>query len=88
MADQEQALGLKELDDVLQEIVTLLKNPAVSAGLAERGVNVSLAITAAEGLGAYVHGDKARAIDDLGTVAEEIKARLAINATNKAEKPS
>lgn len=85
MADQEQSLAMKELDEVLQDVVTLLKNPAVSVALTERGVNVSLAITAAEGLTAYVHGDKARAIDDLGTVAEEIKARLKISS---AEKPS
>lgn len=85
MADQEQVLAMKELDDVLDDVVSLLKNPAVSVVLTERGVNVSLAIVAAEGLMAYVHGDKARAVDDLGTVADEIKARLKISS---AEKPS
>ena len=81
----DQALAMKELDEVLDDLVSLLKNPEVGAELTARGVNVSLAIVGAEGLAAYVHGDKARAADDLGTVAEEIKARL---AGASAEKPS
>ncbi|HVH43718.1 MAG TPA: hypothetical protein VM925_15295 [Labilithrix sp.] len=81
----DQALAMKELDEVLEDLVTLLKDSEVGAELTSRGVNVSLAIVGAEGLAAYVHGDKARAADDLGTVAEEIKARL---AGASAEKPS
>lgn len=69
-------LAMKELDEVFEDLVALLKNPDVGAELAARGVNVSLAIVGAEGLAAYVNGDKARAVDDLGTVAEEIAARL------------
>ena len=71
------ALAMKELDDVLEDLVTLLKNSEVGAELNTRGVNVSLAIVGAEGLGAYIRGDKVRAAEDLGTVAEEIATRLA-----------
>jgi hypothetical protein len=81
----DQPLALKELDDVLEDLVTLLKNPEVGAELTARGVNTSLAIVGAEGLAAYVHGEKARAADDLLTVGEEIKARL---VTHFEEKPS
>jgi hypothetical protein len=83
----EEAIALKELDEVFEELVMLLKNPVVGAALTARGVNVSLAIVGTEGLLAYVHNDKARAVDDLGTVAEEIAARLASNSTED-KKPS
>jgi len=68
--------ALAEVDELMDELDTLLKNPDVGAALAEASVNVSLAMVAADGLRAYLHGDKARAADDLGTVAEEIAARL------------
>lgn len=67
--------GLQEIDDVFDDLDALLKNPDVTAALDARGVNVSLALTAAYGLRAYLHGDKATAIEDLSTVAEEIAAR-------------
>jgi hypothetical protein len=70
-------LAMKELDEVFEDLVVLLKNPEVGAELTARGVNVSLAIVGAEGLAAYVHGDKERAAEDLATVAEEISSRLA-----------
>lgn len=73
----DQPLALKELDEVLDELVALLKRSEVGSELASRGVNVSLAIVGAEGLAAYVHGEKARAAEDLATVAEEIASRLA-----------
>jgi hypothetical protein len=79
----DQPLALKELDEVFEDLVTLLKNPEVGAELTSRGVNVSLAIVGAEGLAAYVHGEKARAADDLLTVGEEIKARLAQSSTEE-----
>lgn len=82
----EQPLALKELDEVFEDLVTLLKNPEVGAELASRGVNISLAIVGAEGLAAYVHGEKERAAEDLLTVGEEIKARLA--RTDSENKPS
>lgn len=65
-----------ELDDVLDEMDVLLKNPEAGAELAERGVNVSLALTLTEGLRAYLHGDKDRAILELGTATDEIAARM------------
>lgn len=71
------SIAMKELDEVFEDLVTLLKNPEVGAELAKRGVNVSLAIVGAEGLLAYVNGDKTRAADDLSTVAEEIASRAA-----------
>jgi len=73
----EQSMAMKELDEVLDDLVTLLKNPEVVSGLTTRGINTSLALVGAEGLQAYVHGDKARAAEDLATVAEEIAARAA-----------
>lgn len=79
MSDQPHAL--KELDEVLDDLVILLKNPEVGAELSSRGVNVSLAIVGAEGLTAYVRGDKQRAADDLLTVGEEIASRLERSAT-------
>ncbi len=67
--------GLQELDDVFDDLDALLKNADVAGALSERGVNISLALTAAYGLRAYLHGDKATAIEDLATAAEEIAAR-------------
>lgn len=82
---EEKSLAMKELDDVLEDLVTLLKNPEVTAELSGRGINASLAIVGAEGLQAYVNGDKARAAEDLATVAEEIASRA---AASKAGAPS
>jgi hypothetical protein len=66
-----------ELDDVFDELDTLLKNPDVGAELTAAGVNTSLAMTLADGLRAYVHGDKAKAILELQTATDEIAARMA-----------
>jgi hypothetical protein len=66
-----------EIDDVFDELETLLKNPDVGAALADRGVNVSLAMTLADGMRAYLHGDKEKAILELGTATDEIAARFA-----------
>ena len=68
-----------ELDDVLDELEVLLKNSDVGAELADRGVNVSLALTLAEGVRAYLHGDKDAALLELGTALEEIAARRALS---------
>ncbi len=78
--DATAALALKELDDVLEDLDALLKRNDLGSLLAERGINISLALTAANGLRAYLHGDKTTAIDDLGTVAEEIAARAGLRA--------
>ncbi len=81
MADETPAL--KELREVFEDLDALLKNPEVGAALTERGVNVSLAIVAAEALVAYVEGDRERAAEDFDTVAEEIATRLAASKTGK-----
>lgn len=69
--------GLRELDETFGDLDRLLKNPDVGAALADRGVNISLALTALAGVRAYVHGDKTSAIEDLGTALEEITTRAA-----------
>ncbi|MFO0674590.1 MAG: hypothetical protein U0235_34090 [Polyangiaceae bacterium] len=69
---------MRELDDLFAELETLLKNPDVGATLAERGVNVSLALLASDALKAYVHGDKARAAEEFCHFGEEVAARLAV----------
>ncbi|MCU0683499.1 MAG: hypothetical protein MUF34_14865 [Polyangiaceae bacterium] len=67
--------GLRELDEVLDDLEALLKNNDVGSSLAARGVNISLALTAAAGLRAYVRGHKMDALNDFETVAEEIATR-------------
>jgi hypothetical protein len=74
-SDEAGRKGLRELDDVLDDLDALLKNADVADALSSRGVNISLALTAAYGLRAYLHGDKTTAIEDLSTAAEEIAAR-------------
>jgi hypothetical protein len=81
MADETRAM--RELREVFEDLDTLLKNPEVGAELTERGINVSLAIVAAEALLAYVQGDRERAAEDFDTVAEEIATRLAAAKTGK-----
>ncbi|MFO0678136.1 MAG: hypothetical protein U0169_16495 [Polyangiaceae bacterium] len=75
---------LREIEDLFRDLDQLLKNPEAGAVLSDRGINVSLAMTAAEGLRAYLAGDKARAAEDLATAAEEIAARLRGSATPMA----
>lgn len=77
-ADDIRSRAMREIDEVLDDLDTLLKNNEVGAELAERGVNIALALTAAAGLRAYLHGDKGAAIEDLGTVLEEIAARASL----------
>lgn len=74
-SDEAGRKGLKELDEVLDDLDALLKNADVADALSSRGVNISLALTAAYGLRAYLHGDKVTAIEDLSTAAEEIASR-------------
>ena len=66
-----------ELDDLFDELDQLLKNADVESELAARGVNVSLALTLAYGLRAYVNGEKDKAVLELGTATEEIATRMA-----------
>jgi hypothetical protein len=73
-----------ELEDLFDELDQLLKNPDVESELAGLGVNTSLAMTLAYGLRAYLQGDKAKALLELGTATEEIAARM---AAKKQEAP-
>jgi len=86
MADTRGPLG--EIGEVLGELDTLLKNPDVGAALAERGVNISLALVGVEGLRAYLEGDKERAAEEFSTLAEEVTARLAVARDIARSKPS
>ena len=74
----EGTMTVDDVDKVLDALDALLKDPDVGNALAGRGINVSLALTAAYGLRAYLHGDKATAIEDLATAAEEIAARASV----------
>jgi hypothetical protein len=71
-------IAMREIDDVLDDLDTLLKNNEVGSELSALGVNISLALTAAAGLRAYLHGNKHAAIEDLGTAVEEIAARASV----------
>ncbi len=69
----------RELEDLFDELDELLKNPEVVAYLSGRGINTSLAMVGADGLRAYLRGEKMRAAEDLSTVAEEIRHRARLN---------
>lgn len=73
------AIAHKELFEVLDDLETLLKHPELAATLAEKRINTSLALTAAMGLRAYLSGDRATAVEDLSTAAEEIATRGAVD---------
>jgi hypothetical protein len=66
----------KDLDLLMEELDTLLKNPDVGARLTARGINTSLALLVADALHAYLKGNKREAAEDLTTAAEEIASRL------------
>jgi hypothetical protein len=80
--------GVDEIEDVFEELDVLLKNPDVGAALADRGVNVSLAMTLADGVRAYLHGDKQKALLELGTATDEIAARMARSRSGESGEPS
>jgi hypothetical protein len=83
--------GTAELDELLTELDQLLKTSEVGAELAEKGVNVSLALTIADGLRAYLHGDKEKTLLELETATDEIAARMARSSqggTGPKEPPS
>jgi hypothetical protein len=66
---------------LLGELEWLLKDGSVVAALTNRNINASLALTALDGLRAYLlDDDKAQAAQDFSTVAEEIFGRLAASA--------
>ena len=68
---------MREMAELLTELDQLLKSPDLGADLADRGLNISLALVAASGLRAYLEGRKSDAAEDLETAAEEIRTRLA-----------
>ncbi len=68
--------GAASIGQLLDQVEALLRSPTVAMELGRRGVNTSLALVAAQGLSAYIEGQKLRAADDLATAAEEIRARL------------
>ena len=68
-----------EIAAVIDDLESLLKNGEVIGKLTSAGLNASLALVAIDGLRHYLAGQKAAAADDFGTVAEEIRARLAIS---------
>lgn len=80
--------ALAELEDLFDELDTLLKNPDAGAALAEKGVNTSLAMVAADGLRAYLRGEKAKAVEELETVTEEIRSRMEASRAMAKGKPS
>lgn len=73
----------REIDAVLGDLDDLLKNGDVSAALAEKGINASLALLAGQALSAYLRGEKAQAAEDFQAVSEEIRDRLALGASSK-----
>jgi hypothetical protein len=78
------ALVLKEVDQLFDELDDLLKNPDVQTALGELKVNSSIALLAADGLRAYLKGDKEQAMEDLSTASEEIAQRFAQSAKGDA----
>jgi hypothetical protein len=72
----------KEFAAVFDDLEQLLKNGDVIGALSARAINASLALAAVQGLRAYIAGKKAQAAEDLGMVAEEIRARLAAAGGN------
>lgn len=74
-----------EIDELFDELDQLLKNSEISDVLAERGVNTSLAMVAADGLRAYLQGKKEQAAEDFATVADEIASRLALSEEARSQ---
>jgi hypothetical protein len=48
-------------------------------------VNTSLALVAVQGLRAYLRGNKVQALEDLGTVVEELESRLEASRQRERE---
>ena len=79
-----EALVNREVDGLFDEIDALLKNADVAVVLADRRVNSSIAMVVADGLRAYLKGEKEKAIEDLSTAVEEITQRYAQGAKGDA----
>jgi hypothetical protein len=74
----------REVNGLFDDLDDLLKNPDVAVVLAERRVNSSIAMLVADGLRAYLKGEKEQAIEDLATAVEEITQRYAQGAKGDA----
>jgi hypothetical protein len=75
-------MAMKELDEVFEDLVTLLKNPDVVAALTARGINTSHALVGAEGLSVRVvppigYGEKASLRDERTLYVPTGKAHVA-----------
>lgn len=64
--------------EVLESLRQLLQRGDTVAELTQRGVNVSLALVAVDGLRHYLAGERERAGEDFATVAEEIAHRASL----------
>ncbi len=87
MADDKNDAGARvdrEIDGLFDDIDGLLKNAEVQSTLTARGVNTSIAMIVADGLRAYLRGDKDHAIEDLSTALEEITQRYRQGAKGDA----
>ena len=79
-----EAMVSRELDALFDELDDLLKNEDVAHVMSKRRVNTSLAMLVADGLRAYLQGEKEKAIEDLSTAVEEITQRYAQGAKGDA----
>jgi hypothetical protein len=78
------AMVTREVDGLFDELDDLLKNADVAQVLADRKVNTSIALLVADGLRAYLKGEKEEAIEDLSTAVEEITQRYRQGAKGDA----
>lgn len=74
----------REIDGLFDDIDALLKNADVQSVMTARGVNTSIAMLVADGLRAYLRGEKDRAIEDLSVAVEEITQRYKQGAKGDA----
>lgn len=72
----EQLGSITAASRLLAELESLLKHPSVQIELGARGINSSIAILVAQGLSAYIEGNRTRAHEDFATAAEEIRTRM------------
>ncbi|CAN5284089.1 hypothetical protein BH09MYX1_BH09MYX1_49400 [soil metagenome] len=88
MSKSPSSIAASALDQIFEDLAQLLKNPDVITLLADRGVNASLALLAADGLQAYLRGEKARAAEDFSDFAHEVRSRIAQSREGKKGAPS
>jgi hypothetical protein len=82
--DETDARVTREIDGLFDDLDDLLKNADVAQVLSRRRVNSSIAMLVADGLRAYLQGEKEKAIEDLSTAVEEITQRYAQGAKGDA----